>query len=943
MAKKNTFAAKIIQNMAAKMPVVQELQQKTAAIAQKAKTVVNEKILAQLWKPESEPQKQAYDHEADEILYGGAAGGGKANSAAAMGWAIQNLGYFTVDSADFDEIIHLIPDEVKNMDSKVLMWDGEWKIFSALKVGDRLMNPDGSPQKVIAVHERGELESYELTFEDGTKVKCSGDHLWGFWEARTDSRRKTRQGKKPVLDTYIPENWNINYISRARIKNTDWLYERVNEGRRTFIIPICAQLNYSVPYEETKDYNPEEDFEEFIVSDKEAQKAYLYGALLGDGTIQPKYITLTSGDDWLIEKCQAIANNSKVTDRTETKKDLTIRDKWVDAWARNSGLMGKYSHNKFIPEGYLKESLEFRWNLAQGLFDTDGYASSPDVQRREVSYCTISPQLAEDVANLVRSLGFMAKIRQKQGICYTPGYEGQKQMSYIVEVEGNNKWRLFSLPRKVEAAKAGEPNIWVGKKIVGIEKIEPAYCRCITVSNPNGLYITDGYNTTHNSALLLILATTKHKRSVIFRREYPRLKDLIEKSRKLLAGIARYNSNEKIWRNIPGDRTLEFGAVQYQDDVEAWRGIEHDLKGFDELGEFTKEQYQFLITWNRSPDPTVTCKAVSTCNPPSSEEAFWIIEYWSPWLNPDHPNPALPGEIRWFAMIDGTETEVADGSPIFHNGEEIMPRSRTFIPARLEDNAYLKNGNYRGVLQRLPEPLRSQLLYGDFTAKKTEDHPWQVIPSDWVQDAMDRWTSTPPAPQSHLGVDVARGGDCLSVIAPRHHYWLGELIILPGQSTPDGSILADEIQKVRRSPRTEVRIDVVGVGSSCYDFLKQRGFEDLVFGLNGGGSAGKEKDKSGTLEFFNLRSMWIWHLREILDPKSEIKIALPPDPKLKADLCAPRWKIQPSRNQFGQIRVESKDEIIKRLGRSPDRGDAVMYAFAKAVDDGSGYDWLKNI
>ena len=113
----------------------------------------------------------------------------------------------------------------------------------------------------------------------------------------------------------------------------------------------------------------------------------------------------------------------------------------------------------------------------------------------------------------------------------------------------------------------------------------------------------------------LILGTTAHKRAIIFRREYPRLKDIIEKSRGLLARIARYNSNDKIWRGIPGDRTLEFGAVQHENDVEAYRGVEHDLKAFDELGEFSKKQYEFLITWNRSSDPSVRCRVVGHLQP----------------------------------------------------------------------------------------------------------------------------------------------------------------------------------------------------------------------------------------------------------------------------------------------------------------------------------------
>ena len=45
---------------------------------------------------------------------------------------------------------------------------------------------------------------------------------------------------------------------------------------------------------------------------------------------------------------------------------------------------------------------------------------------------------------------------------------------------------------------------------------------------------------------------------------------------------------------------------------------------------------------------------------------MWIIDYWAPWLGQHHPNPALPGEIRWFAVIDGQDVEVATEHPIEH-------------------------------------------------------------------------------------------------------------------------------------------------------------------------------------------------------------------------------------------------------------------------------------
>src|SRR5439155_26601302 len=92
--------------------------------------------------------------------------------------------------------------------------------------------------------------------------------------------------------------------------------------------------------------------------------------------------------------------------------------------------------------------------------------------------------------------------------------------------------------------------------------------------------------------LLLGLAATKHRRSIIFRREYPQLKEIIDQGREMLAGRARFNANENVWRLDDG-RVIELGAVQHEWDKVRFQGRPHDLKSFDELPAFTESQYEF--------------------------------------------------------------------------------------------------------------------------------------------------------------------------------------------------------------------------------------------------------------------------------------------------------------------------------------------------------------
>jgi hypothetical protein len=92
--------------------------------------------------------------------------------------------------------------------------------------------------------------------------------------------------------------------------------------------------------------------------------------------------------------------------------------------------------------------------------------------------------------------------------------------------------------------------------------------------------------------------------------------------------------------------------------------------------------------WVRTTDPNQRCRTVLTFNPPSTAECQWLLTYFAPWLaylmpkQFTHPQPAAPGELRWYATLaNGEEIERPDGQPFQQGGETITPKSRTFIPA----------------------------------------------------------------------------------------------------------------------------------------------------------------------------------------------------------------------------------------------------------------------
>lgn len=442
--------------------------------------------------------------------------------------------------------------------------------------------------------------------------------------------------------------------------------------------------------------------------------------------------------------------------------------------------------------------------------------------------------------------------------------------------------------------------------------------------------------------LLLGLAAMHHKHSVIFRRVFPNLRGIIEESRLIfnpsgeLHGKDSYNESLHRWLRPDDSRwMLEFEACQHEKDKFNQRGRPRDFYGFDEATEFSRTQIEFIIGWLRSTLPDQRCRVVLTFNPPTDDAGSWVVDYFLPWIaflfphEYQHPNPAAPGELRWYATIDGKETECKDGEPFYHNDEHITPLSRTFIPAKLADNPHLASTGYAAVLQSLPEPLRSQVLYGDFAANKEAD-PWQVIPTAWVKAAQRRWLERekPAMPLSGLGADIARGGKDALVSAKRYGTWFDIPAKTPGVNVEDGPAAAALIQQAVADDAHigYINLDVIGVGTSAYDSAKViwPGLVNPINAAAGSKFIVRTKEGKEVLRMKNMRAEYHWRMRMALDPANppETALALPPGNEIVADLCAAKYKMLAG----GVIQIEEKDAIKERIGRSPDLGEAVMLA-----------------
>lgn len=427
------------------------------------------------------------------------------------------------------------------------------------------------------------------------------------------------------------------------------------------------------------------------------------------------------------------------------------------------------------------------------------------------------------------------------------------------------------------------------------------------------------------------LSLTMHRNTLFLRRQQTDCKAIAETYRSLPKTTGGWKNSGYGGEFRTGDgRLIEVNGCQGEGDWQKYAGHAHDLKLYDELPQFSKKQFTTLNAWNRVRDPLrfphQRCRAIGMGNPPTTPEGEWVLEYWMPWFESTAGEMAKPGELRWYVRVDGDDKEqaVGDGTPITHRGRIYQPRSRTFIPSRVEDNpAYMEQG-YDAVLNSLPEPLRSQLRYGDMAAKH-DDPRWQLIPTSWVVAAQKRWQArgglTQPFELSQVGVDVAMEGADQTVVCRRFGPVIPPLIRRPGKKTPDGQSVVDLILEAGGGFGVKTCVDAIGIGKSAYDVGREKGME-LVAVVASAGTKYKDP-KVRKLTFLNTRAAMMWNVRVLLDPEGDpaTRLCLPPDRELMVDLCAPRYKLS-----TGGIQVEKKDEIRERIGRSTDSGDAVALA-----------------
>lgn len=518
----------------------------------------------------TEKQKMFHATDANEVLYGGAAGGGK---------------------------------ELR-IDTPIPTPNG-FVAIGELKVGDYVFGLDGKPHKVLMCSPIREHIGYRFIFDDASEVVCNDEHLWFTYTAadmlrlhrRTDEFRANRReerasratGKKGKVVTEAITSRNKKYPTKisddpiGSVKTAreivDTLYAK--GGRSNHAIPVAQPLDLP---ERVLPIDP-----------------YLLGIWLGDGTASSGTFTSADGLAHAFEE-----RGFKVG---KLKPKYLYRIYGLITVLGEMGLV----NNKHIPFEYLWASKEQRLALLQGLMDTDGNCN----KNGTAEFTNTNKQLVDGAAFLVRSLGMKCTVTS--GISKLNGKECGKKY----RIKFTPKIPVFRLERKLERQKHEFRTTTNYRYLVRVERVEPTKMRCITIDSEDHLYLaSENLVPTHNSFAIVMDAfmrccTWQGTKAAIFRRTFPELESTV-----IATALRVYPKELYKYNKAKHEMTLFNGSIirfchcSTIGDMYNYQGEEITFLYVDELTHFEKEIYDYLRTRNRAPvelgvKPIIRC----TSNP----------------------------------------------------------------------------------------------------------------------------------------------------------------------------------------------------------------------------------------------------------------------------------------------------------------------------------------
>lgn len=339
--------------------------------------------------------------------------------------------------------------------------DGK-KQLKDMNIGDSVCNSIGGVSKIIGIYPQGIQKIYKIIFSDGSICECDENHLWEV---------KARQRKNSEV-----------------ISTKDILGDLYYSDQPKWKIPLTKPCLFNT---RTVKIDP-----------------YLLGLLLGDGGISQESVYITLTDSEIIDYINIVLEDGYSAHQTTDPITYRISRGNIGSQSENIyvtilkeyGLQGRTSHYKFVPDDYKYNTVGVRMSVLQGLMDTDGSVC----KKGRIEYSTTSRRLANDVKEIVESLGGICTIVNRITSC-----NGKRFQSLRCRITTTDNSQLFRLTRKKQRC-IHRQNI-IARTIKYIEYIRDEDTVCIKLDSEDGLYLTNNFIVTHNTVTALHIAGNGQK------------------------------------------------------------------------------------------------------------------------------------------------------------------------------------------------------------------------------------------------------------------------------------------------------------------------------------------------------------------------------------------------------------------------------------------------
>ncbi len=376
---------------------------------------------------------------------------------------------------------------------------------------------------------------------------------------------------------------------------------------------------------------------------------------------------------------------------------------------RDLGLESSKSYNKHIPLEYLEADKESRIHLLHGLLDSDGTAKG----NSGATFVSVSEQLVKDVQSLIWSLGGKATLSTKEA--YEELRNAKKvynRKSYTLYIKFPKGFEYFWLKRKQDVIASQSQDRTVKLAIKDIKYVGHNKCKCITLEDPEGLFITTNYIVTHNSAKSSALIAdplpyfaNKNFKGLLIRKTMPELTELIDRCKALYQAAypgTKWKEQAKLFE-FPSGAIMYMGYCENEADIERYQGKEYYWIGIDEIAQYNGPWIiDTLKPSLRGSDDTIPKSIKCTCNPWGAGKE-WVKNRWN--IEFDHITREGNQETKQELVFD---TEIGE-----------LHLTRKWFFGHWSDNLALikKDKNFVANLHAIGDKaLRDAMLHGSWEA-----------------------------------------------------------------------------------------------------------------------------------------------------------------------------------------------------------------------------------